>query len=145
MRKIIFWSTLSLALCGAFASRARGAGGGFTQVVNAQNAVSSLSASDVKRVLSGGTKVWESGAVVQLGLAPGDAGGMQYLAGAVDTTPRELLSMLQQQVFKGELRRPVVLRSSADCFAFASQTPGALCVAATGVPVPAGAKVVALR
>ena len=125
--------------------RAGVAGGGFNVVVSAQNHVASLSASELKRLVSGGTKLWDGGAVVQLGIIPSDAPETQYLATTLDTTPRELLSMIQQQVFKGELRRPAVLRSSADCLALVAQNPGGFCVASAAVAVPDGARVVPVR
>ncbi len=118
---------------------------GFNLVVNQKNPVASLSASEVKRLVTGGTKVWEGGAVVQLGVIPGDAPETQHLASILDTTTRELMSLIQQQVFKGELRRPAALRSSAECVALAASNPGAFCVASSSVPVPEGARVVPIR
>jgi hypothetical protein len=80
--------------------------------------------------------------VVQLGIITSDAPETQYFASLVDLSPRELMARIQEQVFKGELRRPAVLRSSADCAAFARSSPGAICVAASGTPVPPEAQVV---
>ena len=51
-------------------------------------------------------------------------------------TPRELMQRIQEQVFKGEMKRPVVLRSSADCAAFARSSPGAVCVASAQLASP---------
>jgi hypothetical protein len=112
-----------------------GAAGGFVIVVNAANPLSSLSRSDVKGALTGRTKQWASGAVVQLGIIPADVAETQYLAGLVDLTPRELLAHIQEQIFKGELRRPVTLHSSAECVAFARSSPGAICAASDSVPL----------
>ncbi len=121
------------------------AGGAFNVLVNQHNPVASLAPADLKRLVLGGTKLWPGGAVVQLGIIPGDEPETRYLASLLETTPRELLSLIQQQVFKGEVRRPVVLRSSIDCAAFASANPGAVCVASTGVPVPDAARVVPIQ
>jgi hypothetical protein len=149
MRPVPHWPALGAlaALCAlaSLAAPAVAAGAAYNLVVNKQNPVASLSTSDLKRVISGGTKVWDGGAVVQIGLTPGDAQGMLFLATAVDTSPRELLSFIQQQVFKGEVRRPIALRAPSDCLAFASATPGGICIAPSGVPVPDGARVVPLR
>jgi hypothetical protein len=142
-RRILTSGALGLAaLCLAGPA---GAGADFNVVVNQKNPVTSLTASDLKRVISGGTKVWDGAGVVQLGVIPSDAPETQYLAATLETTPRELLALLQQQVFKGELKRPVVLRSSADCVAFAASNPGGICVAAASVPIPAGAHAVPIR
>jgi hypothetical protein len=140
-----------LLTCAALAAavlvvpRAIAAGPPVNVIVSQHNTIASLSASELKKVVSGGTKVWGSGAVVQLGIIPGEAAETQGLASLLDTTPRELLSVIQQQVFKGDLRRPVVLRSSSDCMALAASNPGAVCAAAAGTPVPDGARIVPIR
>ncbi len=136
---------LGLAAALTFAGPRATAGGAFVFVVNARNPTAAVSASDVKRLASGGTKVWEGGAVVQLGIIPGDAPETQFLAATMETTVRELMSLLKQQVFKGELRRPAILRSSADCVALASSSPGGFCVAASGTPTGDGARVLVLK
>ena len=127
------------------AARSIDASGGFVVVVNQANPASALSSSDLKHLVTGGTKQWESGAVVQLGIIPADAPETRYLASLLDTTPRELLARVQEQVFKGELRRPAVLRSSADCIAFARSNPGAICVASETEAVPPEAHTVAIH
>jgi len=130
----------------AFAASHASAGGTFNLLVSAKNPVTSLSTSEVKRLVSGGSKTWETGAgVAQLGIIPGDAPETSYLATMLDTTPRELMSMIQQQVFKGELRRPVPLRSSTDCAALVSVTAGAYCIASASTPVPDTARIVPIK
>jgi len=94
---------------------AHAADDGFNVIVNERNPVPSFSSSDLKRVISGGTKVWDGGKVVQLGLIPSDVPETRHLATLLDTSPQNLLGLIQQQIFKGELRRPVILRSSLDC------------------------------
>jgi hypothetical protein len=122
------------------------AGGPFNLLVSAKNPVASLSASEVKRLVSGATKTWASGAgVVQLGIIPGEAPETVYLASMLETTPRELISMIQQQVFKGELRRPVSLRSPTDCAALVSANTGAFCIASASAPVPDTARIVPVQ
>ena len=104
------------------------AGGGFVVVVNKSNEVSQLSKSELKKAITGGTKQWKNGAAIQ-----------------VDMSPKELLSRIQEQVFKGEMRRPVVLRSSAECIAFARGNPGAICVCSAAAPIPPEAHAVTVR
>jgi ABC-type phosphate transport system substrate-binding protein len=134
-----------LAACAFLFPRGKAAGDGFGVVVNHDNGVESFSRSDLKRLVSGEMKTWGSGAVVYLGIIPSDAAETQYLATIVEKTTSELLGMIQQKVFNGELRRPAVLHSSAECLAFVSSSPGGICVASTSVPVPAGARVVPIR
>jgi hypothetical protein len=119
--------------------------GGFVVLVNRANAITSISRSDLKRSVTGGIKQWGNGAVVQVGIIPGDVPETQYFGSLVDLSSRELLARIQEAVFKGELRRPTVLRSSSDCAAFARSSAGAICVAADGEPVPPEAHVVAVH
>lgn len=142
MRRYAFFAGLAAITVLSFATERAGADGEFNVIVSAKNGVSALSKSEIKRLITGNTKTWDSGAVVQLGIIPADVAETAYLADLLDTTPRELLSEIQQQVFKGELRRPVVLRSSADCLALAAENAGTICVAAASAPVPPDAKVV---
>lgn len=118
---------------------------GFVLVVNKANPVASLTPSTLKRLCTGVTKTWDGGSVVQLGIIAADTPETKFLATTLDTTPREMLSLIQQQIFKGELRRPVALRSSAECVALAASNPGAICVAAAGTPIAAGARAVPLK
>jgi hypothetical protein len=67
------------------------------------------------------------------------------LASLFETTPRELLSRIEEQVFKGEMRRPAVLHSSGDCIAFARAVAGAICVASAQSHVPPEAHVVTIH
>jgi hypothetical protein len=115
---------------------------GFVVLVNKVNPITSISRSDLKRIISGATKQWGSGAVVQIGIMPGDSAETAYLAQAVELTPRELYARIQEQVFKGELRRPVLLHSSAECAGFASSNAGAMCVATDSTPVPGDARAI---
>lgn len=55
-----------------------------------------------------------------------------YLASAIGMKPGEFLNRVQQDVFRGELKRPLVLKSSADCVAAAKANPGVVCVVAEG-------------
>jgi hypothetical protein len=134
----------ALVLTVVAASRPASAGG-FLMLVNRANPVASISRADLKRTISGAIKQWDNGAVVQLGVIAGDVPETQYLASLLDMTPRDLMARIQEQVFKGELRRPVLLRSSADCAAFARSKAGALCVAAEGEPIPPEARAVPVQ
>ena len=134
-----------VAFCWLVAARVAFADGGFVVLVNQSNPVASLGPSQLKRVVTGGIKQWDSGAVVQLGIIPTDCPETRYLASLLDMEPRTLLTRIQEQVFKGELRRPVILRSSADCASFASASAGAICIASDHEHIPASAKAVAIR
>ena len=117
----------------------------FAVLVNNANPVSVLSRQELKKAVTGGTKQWGNGAVVQLGVIPGDAPETQYLGSLVDLGARDLIARIQEQVFKGEMRRPVTLRSSADCTALVRGSPGAICVASSSAGVPPEAHAVAVQ
>jgi hypothetical protein len=136
---------VAAVLAASVGSASAMAAGGYVILVNQANPVSSLSRSELKRVAIGGTKQWASGAVVQLGIIPSDVPETQYFASLVDLSSRELLARIQEAVFKGDLRRPAVLRSSAECVGFARVSPGAICVASDGEAVPPEVHVVAIR
>ena len=114
-------------------------------VVNRSNENSQLSKSELKKAITGGTKQWKNGAAIQLGIIASEAPETQHLGELVDMSPKELLSRIQEQVFKGEMRRPVVLRSSAECIAFARGNPGAICVCSAAAPMPPEAHAVTVH
>jgi len=130
--KYAHWLVIATLLA---SSPAAGAGN-FVLLCNKANPVTSLSKSDLKKVFTGGMKQWASGAVVQVGLITSDAPETLELGSLIGMTPRELMQRIQEQVFKGEMKRPVVLRSSADCAAFARSSPGAVCVASAQLASP---------
>jgi ABC-type phosphate transport system substrate-binding protein len=121
------------------------AGGGFVVMVHKSNEVTALSKGELKKVITGGTKQWKNGAAVQLGIIAEGAPETQHLAALVDMTPKELLARIQEQVFKGEMRRPVMVHSSAECVAFARANPGAICVCSAAMTVPPEAHPVTVR
>jgi hypothetical protein len=134
---------LAATTLGAIESRA--VASDFLVVVNASNSITSISRADLKRAITGGTKQWGNGAVVQLGLIPRDAPETRYLGSLIDMSTRNLIERIQEQVFKGEMRRPIVLKSSEDCLALARFSQGAICVVAAGPPIPAEARVVSVH
>jgi hypothetical protein len=123
----------------------RAMAGDFLVVVNASNAITSISRAELKRAITGGTKQWGNGAVVQVGLIPRDAPETRYLGSLIDMSTRDLIERIQEQVFKGEMRRPIVLKSSEDCLALARFSQGAICVVAAGPAIPAEARVVSVQ
>ncbi len=141
----LFAALFTTTLIAGLSPRRASAEGGFVVLVNKSNNTASLSRSELKRATTGGTKQWGNGAAVQLGVIPADAPETAQLATMLDLSTRELLSRIQEQVFKGEMRRPVVLRSSSDCLAFARSTAGAICVASAAAPVPPEARIVPIR
>jgi hypothetical protein len=128
------WIAGLVALVAATTESVHGADA-FTLVVHKDNTQASVSTAELKSLMSGGQKQWASGAVVHVGVITSEAPETQYLAGLLGGSVADMLARIQQQVFKGEMRRPAVLKSGADCIAFARADAGALCVASSaGLP-----------
>jgi len=145
-RRMLFLLVLcSLTSALSLGSEEAQADGGFVVVVNKGNDTAALSRSDLKKLVTGGTKQWKTGAAVQVGIIPSEAAETQYLSQTIDLSTKELLARIQEQVFKGEMKRPVVIRSSAECIAFARGNPGAICVASAASPMPPEAHAIPVR
>jgi hypothetical protein len=132
-------AALAGSICRAHAAAA------FTLVVHKDNPQKEVTSAELKNLLSGATKQWSGGAVVHVGLIMADSPETQYLASLVGSSATDLLGRIQQQVFKGEMRRPAALKSSADCLAFAKGAPGALCVASAATPLPPDVHALAVK
>ena len=138
---------LGVALLAALAPvpERRAGASSFVVLITRGNPTASLSRSELRRLVTGGTKQWENGAVVQLGIIPADAGETQYLASLLDLTVRELLigSRSRSSRASSDGRRSCARRASASRSFGAS--PGGLCIAADGEPLPPEVTVVPLR
>jgi ABC-type phosphate transport system substrate-binding protein len=118
---------------------------GFVVLRNKANAVASIDADGLRRLFSGRTKQWDSGAVVQTALITSEsAPETAFLAGLLGMKAGEFLNRVQQDVFRGELKRPLGIKSSADCVAAVKSNPGAICVASDSVAGSLPAEVVVL-
>jgi hypothetical protein len=138
--------SLAIVLIALFGAPERaGADGGVIIVCNASNPITSLTGAELKNALTGGTKQWSNGAIVQVGLTATDSREVVGLATAADMTAPELLSRIQQQVFKGEMRKPIMLRSSAECIGLAHALPGGICAATPGGALPPDVKIIQVR
>lgn len=136
---------LALALALFAAPQTADADGGVVFLCNASNPTSTLSGSELKKALTGGTKQWPNGAIVQVGLTAPNSREVASLAEAAGMSAEDLLSRIQQQVFKGEMRRPVMLRSSAECIGLARSVPGSICAVIAGAALPADVKIIQVR
>lgn len=136
---------LGCALVLSIARLAAADDAGFVVVVNRSNPVTSLTRAELRRSVIGGAKQWGNGAIVQLGIIPGDAPETQYLASLLGMSVSELFARIQAQVFNGEMRRPVVLRSSTECVAFARASEGAVCVSQQHESLPPEVKLVSIH
>jgi ABC-type phosphate transport system substrate-binding protein len=110
----------------------------FVIVRNAKNPTTSLSRGDLKKLFTGQLKQWGS-AVAQTVLGEPDTPELAWLAGQVfGVSPKDLLTRIKQEIFRGEMKRPVIVRSSEDCIAAVLRSEGGIGVvtgaAAKGLP-----------
>ncbi len=120
----------------------------FVLIHNVKTGTASVSKSDLKAMAIGRKKAWPSGAPVQLVLEAVGAPEMTwfalYAAGISDET---LAAKMKQEVFKGELRRPIIVTSDKSCVNAVANDPGAVGVvsAETAKSLPEGVTVLAVQ
>ena len=120
----------------------------FVLVRNAKNPVKALSKTEVKDMATGKRKVWSHGVVVQVVLAPPGSAELAWLASVVIGVPEStFMARVRQEVFKGEMRKPVMAQSEKVCLAAIAADLGGLGVvtAATARSLPPEVAVVGLR
>jgi hypothetical protein len=111
-RSIAVWR---IALCACVLTLWAGrADAGFIVVRNAKNATAKLPRDAVKGVFSGKTKSWPGGETIILVIGTEDSPAMQWLADAVlGVSAKTYLSKIKQDVFKGDLPKPLSANDDA--------------------------------
>jgi ABC-type phosphate transport system substrate-binding protein len=115
---------------------------------NAKTATASVTKSELKDMAIGRRKAWSSGAPVQLVLEPVGAPEMRWFSMvATGISDETLVAKMKQEVFKGELRRPVIVNSDKNCVNAVASDPGAVGVvsAETAKSLPDGVAVLAVQ
>lgn len=119
---------LALAVAAFIAAappKAARAGGSLVLVRNVKNTTSSLSRAELKDMAIGKRKVWSSGAAVQVVLGPPSSPELAWIASLLGVSESTLLAKIRQEVFKGEMRKPITAASDQECAAAVSTDPGA--------------------
>ena len=122
--------------------------GDFVLIHNVKTSTESVSHADLKDIAIGRKKAWSSGVPVQLVLEPPGTPEMQWFAMLTAGVSAETLaSKIKQEVFKGELRRPVTVTSDKDCVSAVGNDPGAIGVvsAETAKSLPNGVTVLGVQ
>jgi len=103
----------------------------FVFVRNARNPVSRLTKTEVRKLFTGRSKQWTSGKVFQGVIGEIDSAEFIWLSWAIfDMSPKDLLTKMKQEIFRGEMKRPIVVKSSDECIDVVQKTEAALCVTA---------------
>jgi len=119
----------------------------FAIVVNAKVSQTHLPRTEVRDAFVGQTKQWPSGPVVQPVIGEEASSEFAWLAARIfHLSPREVLARMKQQIFRGEMRRPVVARDASECMAAVLRHDGGIGVvpAEATRALPAGVAVLSL-
>jgi len=140
-KSVLAWLTAAL-----FASSGAEADG-FVFVGNARNQVPTISRAEVRKLFTGQVKQWRSGRVFQAVIGEPDSPELAWLASSLfGISARDLLTRIKQEIFRGEMKRPIVVGSSEECIEVVGKNEGAICVAAesTTRALPEGVIVITL-
>ena len=120
----------------------------FVVIRNAKNPTTSITPAQAKEMAIGKRKVWPHGAVVGLVLTQVGSPELSWFASTVcGVADGALMAKIKQEVFKGELRKPVIVGSSNDVLTAVAADEGALGIvrADTLKSNPAGVLVLAVK
>jgi ABC-type phosphate transport system substrate-binding protein len=104
----------------------------FIFIRNSSNKTATITRREIRQLFTGQTKQW-GGSVVQVVIGEPDSSEFRYLSGIFGLDPRELLSKIKQEVFRGEMRRPIVAKTAPECISAVGKHEGGIGV----VPVEA--------
>jgi len=119
----------------------------FVVVISAKNPQSHLSRVDVRDAFVGETKQWSSGAVVQPIIGEEDSPEFGWLCDRIfRLTPREVIARMKQEIFRGEMKRPIVAHDAQACFAAIQRHDGGIGVVSSEAAksLPAGVAIVTI-
>ncbi len=110
----------------------------YVLIKNARNkSIATISKADARDIFTGKRKLWSTGEVVQIVLRPGEGDGIEWLAQDVfGVSPRNLLTKIRQEVFKGEMAKPIVAASDEETIKQVVSVGGAIGI----IPAPLAAK-----
>src|SRR5262249_28119510 len=117
----------------------------YVLVRNRANSVQAVSKSELKDLLIGKTKVWKDDGVVQVVLPPPGSPEMKSLAETLLGVPENiLLTKIKQEVFKGELRKPIVAATDSELVLEVAKMPGAFGLVKKETELPANVAVLSI-
>jgi hypothetical protein len=119
----------------------------FVVVISTKNPESRLQRTDVRDAFIGQTKQWPNGAVVQPIIGEESSAEFAWLAIRIfRLSPREVLARIKQEIFRGEMKRPIVARDAQECFAAILHHEGGIGVVSrdAAANLPAGISTVAV-
>jgi ABC-type phosphate transport system substrate-binding protein len=121
---------------------------GWVVVRNAKNPTAKLTKDGIKAVFRGKTKTWSNGEDVVLVIGSEDSPAMRWLAESVyGVSTKTFLAKLKQDVFKGDVTRPLSAEDDAKTLKRVASGAGVIGVVsdAAARALPAGVVVVAIE
>ena len=108
-------------------------------IKNKANTTASVSKSEVKDLFLGKRKTWDSAGMVTVAFRQGEDDGIQWLADTVfGVSPKTLLTKIRQEVFKGEMNKPLIVNSDAEVLQQVQNGKGTIGIVPVGTALPAG-------
>ena len=99
----------------------------FVIIRNVKNPIASITPAQAKEMAIGKRKIWPQGAVVGLVLTQVGSPELGWFASRVcGVADAALMAKIKQEVFKGELRKPVIVGSSGEVVAAVAADEGAI-------------------
>jgi hypothetical protein len=98
---------------------------GYVFIRNQKNPTTTLNKQTIRSLFTGQTKQC-GGAVVQTVVGEKESEEFGHLAAVFGTGPSELLAKIKQEVFRGEMRRPVLAHTPSECIAAVAQYAGGI-------------------
>jgi ABC-type phosphate transport system substrate-binding protein len=120
----------------------------FVLIRNARNPTASLSGAQIRDLAIGKKKAWPHGPVVLLVLNRADTPDLEWFASSiVHMSGHALLARIREQVFKGEMRKPITTASEQDVLTAVASEEGAIGVVRAGLAknLPTSVAVLAVR
>lgn len=143
IRSIVL-ALIAAMLAGAAPTTA--AADGFVVIANARASVRSLSKADVRALYTGKTKTLDGAAVVVVVRGEDDPVFVAFVDQVFGIPTRALLSKIKQEVFKGEMTRPIKAASDDEVVQAVAGAAGAIGVVSSDAAghLPKTVKVIAI-
>jgi len=119
----------------------------FVLIGNGHNPTTGLTRKQAKDFLLGKKKTWTGGKVIVLVLGPPGSPELRWLAGIAGLTDSILMTRIRQQVYEGEMRKPIIAHGEKETTTAVQAEPGALAVlpAAAAASLPEGVRTIPLH
>jgi hypothetical protein len=98
----------------------------FVLIRNKKTALSNISLADARKLYFAEIKQWPSGIVVQVVLHADGSPENVWLSQRFGLKSKDLLTRIKQEVFRGEMKRPILVSNTVECVDAVKQHDGAV-------------------